>query len=543
MLSSLPFNIIDQIILVSQQRDLVALAATNKMFHHKVNQQLYNHIVISDSETSNVNYTIVPVSKLKEFARSLNVFTFQFIQKLEIHSQSNLIQYNYLPLYNKISSLWDSRDRTMHFVNLDIPNLKTSFSFNQFIMNNTVTYMEEEDDFSSVSGNNKVNNLNNWIVFDYNELRDLPYNPNLTDLDIHIQHLTASLDMKSLGNNMLRNLKNLKGLYLTTSRATSKFMELSNVDLRMDNLRKLCITFLHSHTNQPLMFHSLNKMINLNELEELELDVDCANVGCSCIYNFFYQWLFENCIHDNMINLKKLFLINHKGNSSKQNLAQFESLINSKLLTKLSKLEYLYLNINDYLKVGHNQFNIKELSSTLRELPNLTTFVLPDFFYNWRSTLPLVFNETSKTSYDLLLNECSCSDCECTRSKFKQNAHAHTNCSRLDDEIHPTRISLTKSNLQYFNYIISLMKKQLPYINKDIYSINSSINSSIHANTNSLVKNRDIDDFCNLFMHNSLNDFAGFIKNNNPKMKSINLGGILMEYDNSNEINLPLNNN
>lgn len=535
-LLDLPYNVLDDIIGYLGQSDLVSIGRTNKLFHTKVNGNLYKQIMILDSEGVNENYTMLKVHKLRMFAQSLNCDNFQLIERVVIHTQSNLMEYNFQELYDSFIRQWEKVKHRVYFVNLDINNLRKYQSFNNYICQESLQYSENEDEQSCEIDvqDHILNNLTNWIAFDINELINMPYNPSLRHLNLFIEQLLLLDPVEKLNRNALQNMQNLKSLYLNLPMSTSIFAKVFLGKIKL-NLDRLSISSSHTFkANSLISFRDLNEFVNFQDLKELELKVNCTNHYCpnECMVQFFRDW-FSAC--RDPLALTKLVLINYKSHPSADNMRQFNKLIESELFcSMISNLRELYLNINDLTKLtldNKSSLNYNKFFKNLSRLPNLNKLLIPDFFNDWVINLPKLFNKRTNF-FDLLVNQCDCKTCNDTRLHFNKlstfdskNHFKHDFDSFTNLSVNSSNIQIDTSsvpNLKFLNYIIRKLKHQFIYMNQNLYSINSILNSDDRP----LVVNHDMDQFKELFLHSCLLNFIKLLKIHVPSLKSVNLGGI-----------------
>lgn len=581
-LSNLPVEILSDIFSQVSQNDLVSISCVNRKFHRLVLPRLYSTIVIVNDEavgyfngsrpeankkspsTRHFSSTVMKVSSLNKFASTLTVDNFKQIIKIVIQAQSTLIAYDYFPLYQKLYNLWDLvPNHPILFLNYDINNLRNFQSFNQYIYNSSSHFIE--DACVNLPQNLKINNLKSWTVFNFDELFQLPHNNNLINLNVFIENNSWSNMTHSPSLSIMNNLSNLEGLYLNTPIATSKVLsylnncKVTNPDFQLKNLRRLSITSSHSYKDNSLLtFELLNNIIDLQRLKKLEFKINCIHHDCHCIIDLFHQLDF------NYSNLEHFILINYKSNNLKQNLNQFNMLLQSPHFFKmLTPIKSLYLNVNDFIKLdtsdsSKNKFSIAKLLNNLTSLPELKDVTIPDFFNNWLFNLPMAFpslpepldgNEDSQRYFDLLLNRCSCLSCHRTRTRYNrlanfdsQNNYKHEfkkSSANLSSHslvsLSTSRVEFTNTNINFLNYLISNLKKQFIYVNENLMTINSVINSSKKP----FIVNEDLIEFNNLFLHNALKPTIDQIKAKNPHLSLVNFGGIVVEYDDNNNFKFP----
>lgn len=553
LLMDLPYNVIDTVVSAVAPTDLNSLAAVNQMLRYKVSRILYSKIMVTDGPMEVSGYTVVPVSQLEHFCHCLNPYTFRFINRIVIHSQSNIHSHDYQVLYETLSKLWDSNSHRLKLFNFDIHNLRTLQSFNHYLHSRSIQYIENEDEDNCelTQRNFKVNNLQNWIVFDINELSYLPFNPNLEELDVCFESSLLTVTTKPLHQMVTRallaNLANLKSLYLNTPTSFSVFNSLVQCSpIHLSQLRKLSLTSSHCFRHNQLNFNEIINYIDLNKLHDLEIKMNCTLGHCTdqCVPKFFADWFHYNQVHNKSINLNKLVIINYKANNSDSNLAQFNQLIQNFVVShQFDSVENLVINVDDFTKLNlartANVNAPNSLQMFLKNLPNLTNLknvTIPDFFYRWLKEVPGLLQSQTFNHFDILVNQCKCHECNTTRSLFKhlaKNGYQNNLKFQLSDASSEVPVSDQnintddKANLQFLHFVISKLKHEFVYLNQNLFSVNSHLNS----NDKPFVYNDELVPFNKLFLHSSLYEVTNYMKTAAPLLASINLGGILIEYD------------
>lgn len=578
-LQLLPYELLNIVINSLDQQELVALSYVNRYLNRLCNIRIYRKIILCDDHPKVAStdsrfdeyYSCLPISHMAPFANNLTASNFSLVHKLIIHSQSNFIVNDYSKLYVRFFKLWDLiPSHNITFINFDIGNLRHYQSINQFVFNNSTEYLE--DDCVSKPVNLKINNLKNWTIFNFDELFQLPYNRNLQELDIFIENeslfnTTKDTPPAAIPAPLMNNLATLQGLYLNSPISTAMFLNYFNstgitqLDIPlMRNMSKLSITSSHTHWYESrLTFESLSLLVDINQLDQLELKLNCLHHDCDCILQFFND--LQNAAHGSI--LRKLSIINYKSNNLRQNLYQFNCLLSCPdFLSKFESLESLYLNINDFIRLDSTSnhainFSIQKLINTVSHLPNLQNLVIPDFFNNWLVNLPDFFHKMDgrnhdsvrRSYFDTLLNQCECSSCCQTRFLFNSLSSYDSNnnykhefksfsinaSTQGSSNLSGSKIGTNKSNINFLNYLISKLKQQFKYLNQNLFLINSIINS----NDKPFLNNDDLVDYNRLFLHNCLYRLVDIIKRENPKLTAVNLGGVLVEFDGANQIRAP----
>ena len=235
LLNLLPTNVLERIIGELGQSDKVRLGATCSEILHLVNCQLYYKIlIISRYESPGArlysNCSTLDVERLSQFVQGLTTHNFNYIDKILIHAQSNLIEYDYAARYEKILRLWDRLNHKIYFSNYDIQNLRRRESLTTYALQKSTTYVEnEEEQFCEHRMSQrvpKVNNLKSWVALDVQELMELPFNPNLVSLNVFIERRMLSPPSSVDTRSLFRNLLQLRSLYLSLPTPTYAFFRL-----------------------------------------------------------------------------------------------------------------------------------------------------------------------------------------------------------------------------------------------------------------------------------------------------------------------------
>lgn len=543
-----PTNVLDRIIGELGQSDKVRFGSTCKELLHLVNSQLYKKIlVISPYESSGKDCarissecSTVDVDRLAGFIAGLSPHNFQYIDKILIHSQSNLIEYDYAPLYEAILRLWDTLNHKIHFSNYDIQNLRKRESLTALALQQSTTYVEnEEEQYCEHLMRQrcpKVNNLKSWVVLSVQELMELPYNPNLMSLNLFFERRMLSPPTNN-SSVLFRNLLQLRSLFLSLPSSNYAFFRLVENCPRLDGLQQLSISNSHTHkANSILTFKGLNRIFNLNNLEALELKINCVHdfCGSQCIPAIFADWAAHNKITGETPKLKKLALINFKSCNAKKNLQEFGNLATTSLFSvKFENLEELYLNIEDYQKLTFNEavtrFDFAKLASGLEQYQSINKLIIPDFFNAWLSSVPQIL-KLECNYFDALVNQCSCRDCHEARYMFlamaETDARNHFTHDFLDMTVQydggEYRIDTTREdNLKLLNYLVHNLQRHFLYLHQNLFSINSILQASDEP----FLVDESLVPFNRLFFHSCLEPLMTVIQKHS-NVNSVNLGGV-----------------
>lgn len=549
LLLLLPTNVLERVIGELSQSDKVRLGATCSEMLHLVNCQLYYKIlIISRYESPDKgcvrlysNCSTLDVERLPQFVQGLTTHNFNYIDKILIHAQSNLVEYDYAPLYEKILWLWDRLNHKIYFSNYDIQNLRRRESLTTYALQKSTTYVENEEEQCCEHRLSqqvpKVNKLKSWVALGVQELMELPFNPHLVSLNVFIERRMLSPPSSGDTRSLFRNLLQLRSLYLSLPTSTYAFFRLLERGPRLENLHQLSISNSHTLKNSTILtFGGLNRIFNLNGLQALELKVNCVHEFCGsqCIPAIFADWAAYNRITGETPCLKKLAVINFKSCNTKKNIQEFGNLVTTSLFSpNFENLEELYLNIEDYqnltLSETSTRFDFSKFAAGLNHHNNLKKLIIPDFFNAWISAIPSIL-KLDCNFFDALVNQCHCSQCHQTRCMFlamaQSDARNHYTHDFLalaynydGDEVY---VDTTKDeNLKFLNYLVLILQRQFVYLHQNLFSINSILQASDEP----FVVDESLVPFNRLFHHSCLDKLMGLVQKYSD-VKSVNLGGI-----------------
>lgn len=137
---------------------------------------------------------------------------------------------------------------------------------------------------------------------------------------------------------------------------------LLSLNPEVPNLQKFQF-LLHSFNKPAINFHDY-QMIDFDKLTDLELKFNCLHSDCTCI-NEFYHELSQNSHY--FTKLRNLSIVNHNSKNHLSNLDQYAFLLSnqlSNLFSKFSSLEYIYIRVNEFVKmtevrlIGINSTNL-----------------------------------------------------------------------------------------------------------------------------------------------------------------------------------------
>lgn len=561
VLTHLPYNVLHDVLDYCDLPSQLRLASMNSFFRAQLSEFLYSHIMVVDAHTAwlmnnngNTKWTLVPTSELWRLTASLNSFTFSFIQKIVINTHSTDYDQSILMMYEKIAQLMSELPHNISITNHDVLNLRSIKSFTNFLAQESVQFIDNEDEDSCEikRKDHKVMNLVDWFVFSVNEFLALPRNPYLEQLNLYVES-NAYLHNSEQSENLLcqskevptQNLRRLSRLYLHSPLAMLKFTELLGY-LQVNDLKLQTLSLTASHrarNNMMIEFHKIQPFMDLNNLEELELKMSCTRQHeCSdnCIYEFFRNWKEYNQQHGLRTNLKKLAIVHYK---SLTETTQFKRVVEEFVFSPLfSNLREVYLNFSDSVKTRSEEdwVDLARVCNGLVHLPYLQTLYISSFFNEWIGRLPLLLENTRSSYIDALTNQCNCAECNHTRALFVELARLdksnnYTHKGRLADvekDTPPLSVSCSidfseVANRKYLQYVAGQLRKQEHCMERNLHSVGSML----LMNEMPFVKNREIEMFSRLLMHSSLNGFCDLACSRAPSLRHLNLGGVAVDLD------------
>lgn len=526
------------------QQNLASLAATSNCLHQLANAQLYQKITIYDDDNCNVISTkestirtYIHIKHLSTFVYNLTLDNFLKIQSIHIHCKSNFNKFEYTALYNKLLHFWNITQHCIELINFDIDNIRKNQTILQHLAKNSYEVMEENDEVVGNQFNgNKITNLLNWSILHVQELSQLAtvVHPNLKTLDFFIEAILGDEDVPREQTICLPQLEQLN---LNTTLSTQCFLQLK---LQMPSLKKASISYSHSFNKPPLNFDDFH-MINFDELTDLELKFNCLHSDCTCINNFYHalshQHRSNNNTLQNLTRLKKLTIVNHNSKNQVSNLQQYAGLVSNQLnalFNKFSNLEYLYINLNEFIKNDQCKINWTNFSDLIQLLSQLETLIIPDFFKWWIPTIQLIRHP--------FINTCACLECNEIRRHFLQMAqydeqnnftHNFTNFQfepQGENTNQLVNIDLVKKcNSKFLSHVFNAFQSQFHQL--IIYSMSTQYFRNKYENTHEGGGANDDDDvlaqFQTLLRHNHLKKLAEELKGEHNNL-TVNCGGVLI---------------
>lgn len=621
MILLLPTPILESVIEYLQTDDLVSLSLSNALLNYYCNSKLYRSIILTENnllQPTSFSFpqqkgTILKRWKLNSFLESLNAnkSLVQLIQYVTIITSSSLTHTystnDYEPLYQILLS-YNSNLRFLE--NLDYNNVKKCESFLQF-NNNYISkrnfkkeLLYENDDLTLSTDEyfSKILSLENYQLSSLTDFKLIPDDLHkLTKLSIMMEQVyNERIDIEDLqlSEKLIKNFLYLKILELNSTISSeiflTKVLNLKSTAVKFHNLETLSMTYVHSIRSQfelILNNEELSRTFCFEKLKNLELKLNCDDVNCQLCFESFVNRLIPNL--SNLIRLSLVYITNENllansridfdhnaGNEQTNYKLAWSNVISN--LTKLPKLTYLYLNLNDFtfipfLKLSNptisrsiNIFNFNITYDYLKtkkrnfdqicSLP-LKTLILPDYFYNWK-LFDIFFPTQTENDLHFLsyLNKCECDECNESRLLFElySRSFEFTDNNRLVSALSrrasnssfkfpvgSNNVSMAdiKNYRFFYNSFIRNLKQRLPYTDK-IFKNQSGLSileapfnqfSLIGAMNEEFEKKLEhYNKFVKLVMHNLRDDLKSFIKLNR-RLNRLVLGGIYLIIEKESE--------
>lgn len=611
MILELPLPVIEKIIWFLPTDDLVNLSRCNSILKCYCNRQLYHNVIITENHLlapvepmqKDYPFTILKKSKLHQFIQTLdtNKQLISLIHYITILTSSSLTNSYTVNDYEQLYQMLLSSPSKLRFLeNLDYNNIKKCESFLHFNKNyiSRQNYRKDllyENDELTVNSSNlqlsKVLSLENYQIGSLTDFKLISNDDNsrLNKLSVMIEQVyneRIDIDDFKLNASFLAKLENLKVLELDSSISTEIFLtKFSNVHScpKFPNLETLSFTYVHSIRSQfefILNYLFFKKIFNLDSLKNLELKLNCETIDCHNCFETFVCGLIpyltnltslsivyitnENLLANSRIDFEQNNEIDNESHRSiwSKTISQ---------LTQLKKLNYLYLNLNDFtfipfLKLTNvtamnliNIFNFNINQSYLYKKSTcfqticqlkLKDLVLPDYFYNWK----LFQVKQDEIEYDLqflsYLNDCNCNECNEARMLFKlySDSFEFVDNNRLLSSILKTRPKYFKFPIKsksvsmidvknyrfFYNSFIRNLKQRLPFTDKIFKNLSglSIIDKPFNdfsllgpATEDHNIKRDHYNSFIKLMVHNLADDLKHFVQCN-PNLQRLVLGGI-----------------
>lgn len=309
--------------------------------------------------TSTSKKTIIGPQQFSKLPKCLNSYNFQFVQSLCINAPVD----DFFALYEKILKLWDSCPD--HCIRFNAANANV-YLFPRFISQDSVHYTELEDSELVVTERHKkMNNLINWNIGDVTELKYMPFNPNLEELELNSK--ASSLSPYTLNERCLKNINQIDTLILSLNDDINSLFNLK-LERPLTNLKSLSLTNVHSLKKHLILTtYKLASFVDISQLEHLKLNVSCSN-HCHCIAHLLSD------IASHAINLKTLSV-----SSNVKDLESFRLIASS--LRHLKALESLELCLDELGLQKDHRFNFKMLATSLSSLDDLKRVEIGDIHH------------------------------------------------------------------------------------------------------------------------------------------------------------------
>lgn len=538
MFTSLPHNVLDDIVLFADRPLQLVLAQLSHYLRHRVYLHLYKHITIVDSTNVCASSTLVCTDRVQHFAACLNHYNFSYVKRIVVNTHGNCTLL-LVALYEKLASLWNSGDHAIEFVNYDVVSLRAANLLNDYLNQHSLLVMDiDEEDCIVTRKDHKSLNLRNWFATGTGLFAAAPFNDQLRQLNLYVEsnaYGSVPEPIQAESADALRNLAGLSDVFLHSPLAYLKFGEmLDNLGCPRLNLLRLSVTSSHRvRNNAPLDFAVMNRYFNLNALEELEIQACClVHHECSntCILRFFEDWRIFNDTNGYVSNLKKFALVNYK---TMGEAVQFKDVVEHYVLSPLfPALTECYLNFD--LSTTALSMDWSNICRGLAHVPNLKVLHLSKFVNDWLRGIRDVVQERNHESWDVMVNRCSCHKCCRYRSSFSELARVdkrnHYNHKvRLGDidtnELLTGKIDFNiDENVKYLYYVAGQLRKEEVIMEQNLHSTGTMLNMDDMPR----VHNKELDPFRALVKHSCLEDVFEVLRGWAPLLERVNFGGIVV---------------
>ncbi|GEQ70993.1 hypothetical protein JCM33374_g4674 [Metschnikowia sp. JCM 33374] len=495
----LPYNVLNRIVRLSDRNDQIKLAQLNRELNHVVYSRLYKTIMVVDDTyelpvAEVVSYTMVRACDLIRFVECLNIRNFQFVDKVIINTHSTEVSVSVMKFYHKVSELWNNTGHTISFVNYDVLSLRVTDSLNNYLESNSIQFTEYDDgDYILAKKSRKIRNLHAWFMFDISDFLVAPTSEALTRLGLYIEnnHYRGNADAgftieKPDYNNARYNLSRLTELFLHSALASVNFSSLfQELEMPQLQLRRLSLTSTHRLRNDAVLnFQQVIHQFNLNGLEELELKMSCTRhheCSDSCMVRFFSDWKTYNIVHGLESKIRKLSLIHHKSLSE---TTQFKRIVEEFVFdSHFSNVREIYINLSNTVRSPGPQLSV-DLGTVIDRLvmvPELEVLHISSFMSEWMWGLPSLFDSQANSYHDILMNGCTCHECNSTRCNFMElaeldKAKNYSHKVTFSDIGESSRVSESSidfsriENIKFLRFISGLMKQQESIMERNITS-------------------------------------------------------------------------
>lgn len=547
-----PVNVIDNIVRFALANDLVTLAQVDNWFKHSVYSKLYLTIIVIDSCDESVeieapqNCTVLFSHQLHQFAANLTESNLVYLREIVVNTHRSGPSVALLELYEKLASLWTVCSHQIRFVTYDIVALRATGSLNNYLEHNLLLHFEGEDDVLT-SKNGKIVRLKNWLMADMSQFLRAPLNPDLAQLsffvenNFHQDRLHSNEVQEPVDLSVPReNLRALSTLYLHTPLSFLKFMQmLQDINAPQMKLRTLSLTSSHRLVNDArLDFQKIMLHFDLNEVEELELRINCARrheCADSCMIQFFEQWKRYNSLGDKHTRLRKLSIVHHK---SMAELSQFKAILENYVFSPLfAEMLELYVNFSNSSRPTQTcSIDYNKVIANLHHVPNLSIIHLSSFFCEWISGVASLLKEQNLSFYHALTNRCACQQCNGTRGAFTKLAeldrsnnynHKIKMSDVSKDAVQESWIDFSnEANIKFLHYIGNELRKEEATMEQNLASTGTMLDMKHMP----VLHHRSVEPFKELLVHSCLSEIYNKMAAGLVHLQKINFGGITLGH-------------
>lgn len=539
---SLPYNVLDDIVLFSSRLMQLCLAQFTYYLRHRVNLVLYKNIMVVESTTDidSVNHSLVCTHKVQQFAACLNLHTLNYVEKIVVNTHGSNSAH-LLVLYEKLLKLWNYCDHAIHFTNYDVLSLRSANSLNSYLTQNSLQVMDiEEENCIVTRKDNKNMNLCNWFLVDVGEFLSAPFNDELQQLNLYVEsnsycHPTETMVDIDICEGPLRNLAVVEDVFLHSPLAYLKFTEmLDTLNSPRLRLKRLSVTCSHRARNNALLdFSHMNKFFDLNNLEELEVQASCMfHHECSnlCMVRFFEDWKRFNAETLAATKLKKFALVNYK---TMGEAVQFKGIVENYTFSPLfSNLVECYFNFD--LSSTSLSLDWSKVCEGLKYLPQLEVVHISKFINDWLGGLLSLVEHDFNCTWEEMLNRCICHQCCQYRTSFtelarvdKSNHYNHKIRLRDIDTQNASMSSIDfelEQNVKYLQYMAAQLRKEEIIMEQNLHSTGTMLNMDDMP----IVHNHELDPFREMIKHSCLEEVFLVMKGCTPALRKVNFGGVVL---------------
>lgn len=538
----LPNNVWDRVVLFSDPRTQARLALVDGYLRNHIYTRLYRNIMIVDADVvpmPNGLWTVLRKQDLGAFVSCLNVLTFVYIDKVLINTHSADHADLVLALYHKMRLLWAQCRHVVDFVNLDVQTLRTIGSLNRFLVSENPLLQNDDDDEACrliVANDPKSylhKSLKTWFFTDMAQLLAAAPNSNLHRLHIYVENNsymgTPSLTPTATA---AKHMAQISELFIHSPLALLQVSQvLGATSWPPLRLRRLSLASTHRVRNNAMLdFQHMNRLFDLNNLEELELKLSCGwqrECQDSCMEVFFDQWARHNRQHGVQAKIHKFALVHYKSlNETKQFKHIVEKHVFSGLLPNLREA---YINLSNGVRCPEHSIDMKTVLLNFVHVPDLEVLHMSSFMCEWVKPLTRVFDGTSP--HGILVNRCSCKECQHTRSGFKELALLDK-CNNYSHKMDLSSFGACAAdcvdfsqveNIKFLQYLAMLLRHKELVMERNLCSTGTMLDMadmpSVHTPT---------ERFELLFRHSCLDELYQQMSARLDNLRYVNFGGIVM---------------